>query len=223
MALSQTPANLDTLVQICDSTPMIRKGAVVLVLVTILFIRINTFSFAQTSSNTPVPTAKKDARVTAIQKKQERMEQRIPTVQQRITSRAEALDERKKKILERVQTHRAKVFDRAENAITRLDALWKRVESRIEKIKSRGGDVSSLDDEIAAVKVKRAAAVEAIRQAKAAYTGDTSLSDIAADTVNFRRGLTAVKTSLQAYRQSIIAVVRNLKTIKVPVSPTPTL
>lgn len=135
--------------------------------------------------------------------------------------RTAALDERKKKILERVQTHRAKVFDRSEKAVVRLDALWKRVESRIEKIQSRGGDVSSLDDERVTVREKRAAAMEAIRLAKDAYTGDTSLADIAADTATFRRGLTAVKTSLQAYHQSIIAVVRNLKTIKVPASPTP--
>lgn len=203
------------------------KLPVLLLLATLCFVSAPSSVIAQSPTTIPAATTKREAKVTKMQEKQERREekvqQRIPTIQQRITARAEALDERKKKILERVQTHRTKIFDRAENAITRMDALWKRVESRIEKIKSRGGDVSSLSDEIADVSAKRAAAVEAIRLAKAAYAGDTSLADIAADTEEFRKGLTAVKTSLKAYHQSIITVVRNLKTIKVPASPTPAI
>ncbi len=205
---------------------MLFKYTLPLFLVPFYLVFMTSSVVAQSSTRTPTTGTKREAKVTKIQERQDRLEQkaaeRIPTIQQRITARAAALDERKKKILERVQTHRAKIFVRAENAVVRMDALWKRVEGRIEKIKNRGGDVSSLNDEIADVAVKRAAAVEAIRLAKTTYAGDTSLADIAADTAEFRKGLTAVKTSLNAYHQSIITVVRNLKTIQVPATPTPT-
>lgn len=203
---------------------MIRKGFVVLMLVTILFTGIHTFSFAQTPSSIPDPTTKKDTRVTAIQKKQERIDQRVTTVQKGIATRAAMLDERKKDILERIQTHRARVFDRALNAIARLDGMWKRVESRTEKLKSLGADVSSLEEEIAAVKKTRTDALAAIEKAKSAYgTDQTSLADIAADTAQFRQGLMTVKMAIQSYHQSIVAVVHGLKDVRATISRTPTL
>lgn len=167
--------------------------------------------------SSPVATPRTLFTTKAVEREQ-KIENRMEKRDERIASREAKLDARKQTIVDRILALARRMLERAHRRIERLDNIWARIESRIEKIKTSGKDVSSLDPLVSDVKTKHQAALDAITTAETKLQALVGTNDPKAAVAAFRDSFKTVKDAIKAYHQAIVAVIRKMKEL-VAVSP----
>lgn len=128
-------------------------------------------------------------------------------------SREAQLDEKKADIVTRIVTQANSFLERTNKIIARLDNIWSRVFTRITKLKDKGVDLSSLDEKIANVTVKKETAQSAVLKAQNLLTDLESTSSPKSLVQEFRSSYTNVRTAVKDYHQVIVVVVRDLQSL----------
>jgi len=146
---------------------------------------------------------------------------------QRVGDRRENRQEKREDIKERVATKQAQlrrehiqrlkeVFDkilaRYLTAIERLDKIVGKLERRIEKLNARGVDTSAATAHLAACRAKKAAAVEAIGNARAQLGAIDPESSTVKETVKVATdAMQQAKRAIHDYHKCLGEVTRGLK------------
>lgn len=128
-------------------------------------------------------------------------------------SREAQLDEKKANIVAKIVTQAKLFFERINKIITRLDNIWVRVQTRITKLKDKGVDLSSLDEKIANVAVKKQTTQNAVVKAQNLLIDLESTSSPKSLVQEFRSSITGVRIDVQDYHQTIVAVIKDLKSL----------
>lgn len=141
--------------------------------------------------------------------------------EERMASRAARLDERKQAIVERVLAMGRRMLKRATHHLQNLDHIWGRVQTRMDKMKTNGKDLSSLDSMVADVKTKQQAGSEAISSAQSALNSLEGTNEPKTAVQTFHDKYKTVIESLRAYHASIVTVIRSLKGMSGPETTKP--
>ncbi len=128
-------------------------------------------------------------------------------------SQGARLDEKKANIVSRIVAQANSFLERTNKIIARLDNIWMRVQTRTTKLKDNGVDLSSLDEKIANVAIKKQTAQNAVLKAQNLLPNLESSSSPKSLVQEFRTSYTGVRTTVKDYHQAIVAVIKDLQSL----------
>ncbi|MBI4066182.1 hypothetical protein HY411_00545 [Candidatus Gottesmanbacteria bacterium] len=160
----------------------------------------------------------------------------IQAMREEVKAKVTAMrDERKKLVVQRIQTKLAEVNKRRTDhflkVLERLSTILDKIQSRTEKAKAEGKNVSTVEAAIASARTAISTAESAVNTQKAktyqiTVTDDTTArNDVGVTAKQLESDLRAVQETVQAARQAVQNVFRQIKTVVgsgIGVTPTAT-
>ncbi|OGG21962.1 hypothetical protein A3D03_02125 [Candidatus Gottesmanbacteria bacterium RIFCSPHIGHO2_02_FULL_40_13] len=155
------------------------------------------------------PSPARNAVLTQKAEKEAVKNTRLQISDDKKASREAQLDEKKANIV----TQANSFLERTNKIISRLDNIWAKTQTRITKLKDKGVDLTSLDEKIPEVAVKKETAQNAVLKAQNLLTDFESTSSPKSLVQEFRTSYTNVKTAVKDYHQTIVVVIRDLQNL----------
>ena len=159
------------------------------------------------------PSPARNAVLTQKAEKEAAKNTRLQISDEKKASREAQRDDRQANIIAKIVTHAKSFFVWINKIITRLDNIWARTQTRITKLKEKGVDLTSLDEKIADVAAKKQTTQNAVVKAQNLLRDLESTSSPKSLVPEFRSSITNVRIAVQDYHQTIIAVIKDLKSL----------
>lgn len=176
-----------------------------LISMSLLLLILTPIAKAEDSSPSPA----RNAVLTQKAEKEAVKNTRLQISDDKKASREAQLDEKKANIV----TQANSFLERTNKIISRLDNIWAKTQTRITKLKDKGVDLTSLDEKIPEVAVKKETAQNAVLKAQNLLTDFESTSSPKSLVQEFRTSYTNVKTAVKDYHQTIVVVIRDLQNL----------
>ena len=176
-----------------------------LISMSLLLLILTPIAKAEDSSPSPA----RNAVLTQKAEKEAVKNTRLQISDDKKASREAQLDEKKANIV----TQANSFLERTNKIISRLDNIWAKTQTRITKLKDKGVDLTSLDEKIPEVAVKKETAQNAVLKAQNLLTDFESTSSPKTLVQEFRTSYTNVKTAVKDYHQTIVVVIRDLQNL----------
>lgn len=138
-------------------------------------------------------------------------------------NRREDMQDLRQKMKEKVRQHAGLIRERFSNAIRHLNQIMARVETRIEKMKSSGVDVSSVESLQIKAEVAIDTAESDIAAVRTYIESVTDTSDRSVVRTELQAKVTTARESIRAAHTAVRAVVKSLVDLSKSIKPSATI